>query len=88
MLVETIYRIGILGPLTLLTLYIVMERMKGAIYLVAKTMRQRLGKKLTSLLLAMKIICEIGDEIMLHKHAAEVENNVFYHLNRYYMRWV
>lgn len=44
MLVETIYRIGILGPLTLLTLYIVMERMKGAIYLVAKTMRQRLGK--------------------------------------------
>ena len=65
MLVETIYRIGILGPLTLLTLYIVMERMKGAIYLVAKTMRQRLGKKLTSLLLAMKIIREIGDEIML-----------------------
>lgn len=77
MLVETIYRIGILGPLTLLTLYIVMERMKGAIYLVAKTMRQRLGKKLTCLLLAMKIIREIGDEIMLHEHAAEVENNVF-----------
>lgn len=77
MLVETIYRIGILGPLTLLTLYIVMERMKGAIYLVAKTMRQRLGKKLTSLLLAMKIIREKGDEIMLHEDAAEVENNVF-----------
>lgn len=77
MLVETIYRIGILGPLTLLTLYIVMERMKGAIYLVAKTMRQRLGKKLTCLLLAMKIIREIGDEIMLHEHAAKVENYVF-----------
>ena len=36
----------------------------------------------------MKIIREIGDEIMLHEDAAEVENNVFYHLNRYYMRWV
>lgn len=77
MLVETIYRIGIRWPLTLLTLYIVMERMKGAIYLVTKTMRQCLGKKLTSLLLAMKIICEIGDEIMLHEHAAKVENYVF-----------